>query len=119
MRPASQPVTLQPLSSSFEATTPHVRCAVHGEQTHAITHGTGQVGAPTIGGDQIANRADDIVAEHEHCGIVATAHALFARPAAPTLITDAAVPIAIAPPIAAAPIARATFRLAPKTSPPV
>lgn len=107
------------LARWHESTTLHVRCATHGELMH-VSHATVRDGAtPKIGAHELAARDDDAVGEHEHCGLIGAVHTCAVASIAPVVITDATALEVVRSVTPIELIARATFRLAPKTSPPV
>lgn len=98
-----------------EVAVAHVRCQKHGQ----LVHVTGM--APDTAGISGLARmlaGGGAAAHHEHCPLVGTTHCTSTCLAAPAVVPSATVAFARVP-IASEHAARTTFRLAPKTSPPV
>jgi hypothetical protein len=98
-----------------EAATVHVRCAEHGELVHVQAHPPVHLPAGThlvpIGRDAAAGG-------HEHCTFIGANHCVQVAAVVPACSVVSA--IEPRPPAAGAEVsARATFRIAPKNSPPV
>lgn len=93
----------------------HVRCEAHGELVHvnaperaSIEHG---------GSNVLRSLTGDLAFDHEHCVLVGTSACVDIAVAAAISMTLSACQ----PPLLLAPaeyVARATFRIAPKNSPP-
>ena len=97
---------------SREAGYVHVRCAEHGELMHVgpATHAT-----PGI---HLVRDRGGTKTGHDHCMVVGANHCV-QHAAAPIAATEVAALERVASVAPAEYLSRATFRLAPKTSPPV
>ncbi len=112
-------MTVTLLAQWHESTTIHVRCAAHGELTHASHSTDAEPSRAPLGGDEIAARTDDATPEHEHCGLIGATHAIVSTRVGPITISDGSALVVVRAVTPLEQIAGATFRLAPKTSPPV
>ncbi|HEY1817859.1 MAG TPA: hypothetical protein VGG74_36205 [Kofleriaceae bacterium] len=102
---------------SSEAAVVHVRCAEHGVLMH-LHPGAAPATAQSSGATALHSHKDDRVGHHDHCLMVATSHFVQASVAGTACTTASALEL-VRPPIPVEHVARATFRIAPKTSPPV
>jgi hypothetical protein len=96
----------------------HVRCAEHGELMHVQPAAHAGPTAQSTAGTHVASDRGGAKAGHDHCMVVGANHCMQHAPA-PVAATEVATlerVVSVAP---AEYLARATFRLAPKTSPPV
>lgn len=94
----------------------HVRCAEHGQlvHVHAIAVASSNRSAST---SCLAVQAPRQQLDHDHCLVIGAKHCAHGAIAAPA----SAMRVDLAPPASIEPaeyVARATFRIAPKTSPP-
>jgi hypothetical protein len=94
-----------------EAALLHVRCE-HGQLVHVAAAGASHARAHAIA-PRTAGEGS-----HEHCTLVGTQHGAPALPVASPPVLALALPVATTPKLVAH-AARATFLIAPKTSPPV
>jgi hypothetical protein len=102
-----------------EGSVVHVRCDAHGEMTHlgGSSVVAGEAGA--VGNAHFDRSSGGQVDDDDHCQFLGAACSAIVKIATPVAIDDhATLLVNVAPPLGAV-IARATFRLAPKTSPPV
>lgn len=112
-------VTVALLARWHEATTIHVRCAAHGELIH-VSHSEASDGTHHVmGAHELAPRSDDVVGEHEHCGLIGAVHTPVDAQLRLVVTSDGSAHEIVRSVAPIELIARATFRLAPKTSPPV
>lgn len=106
-----------------EAAVVHVRCNAHGEMSHLGAGGRSVVGAEAAAGPAGEARLDQGTTaeldDDDHCQVIGSTCSEVARVEAPVAIAGPATLLAVTAPPFGAPAARATFRLAPKTSPPV
>ena len=101
-----------------EATVVHVRCVEHGQLMHVEAPAHAAPTARTEAGTHVIADQGGARAGHDHCLVVGANHYVHAA-AAPVTATEVAA-LEHVPSVAPAEhLARATFRLAPKTSPPV
>jgi hypothetical protein len=102
-----------------EGSVVHVRCDAHGEMVHlgegdsAVVSGEGPAGAARLGGSTGGQAASD-----DHCQFLGAACSAIVKISTPVAIDDGATLLVMLAPPTGAVIVRATFRLAPKTSPP-
>jgi hypothetical protein len=98
---------------THEAATMRVRCEAHGQLVH-MTAPT----SPDVGGTNLLRtRTGQTAVDHEHCALVGTTACDYTAATPATCVTLCAGE----PPSSPAPadyVARATFRIAPKNSPP-
>ncbi|HET9993185.1 MAG TPA: hypothetical protein VFQ65_31835 [Kofleriaceae bacterium] len=103
---------------SREAAMVHVRCAEHGQLVHVRSAGPDHVAAAPVGTAVVAlPSSGDAASDHDHCALIGANHCV--QLAAAALVTSTA--LAIAPDMAPELVSystRATFRIAPKNSPP-
>jgi hypothetical protein len=100
-----------------EGSVVHVRCDAHGEMVHlgegAVVSGEGPAGAARLDGSTGGQAAIE-----DHCQFLGAACSAIVKISTPVAIADGATLLVMLAPPAGAVIVRATFRLAPKTSPP-
>jgi hypothetical protein len=102
-----------------EGSVVHVRCDAHGEMVHlgaggsSVVAGEGPAGASHFDSSTGGHADDD-----DHCQFLGSECSAIVKIATPVAIADGATLLVTLAPPAAAVIVRATFRLAPKTSPP-
>jgi hypothetical protein len=103
-----------------EGSVVHVRCDAHGEMVHlgaggsAVVAGEGPVGAAHFDGSTGGQADDD-----DHCQFLGSECSAIVAIAPPVAHADVTTLLVNPAPPLGAVIVRATFRLAPKTSPPV
>jgi hypothetical protein len=98
-----------------EAAMVHVRCEAHGELIHVNAPEGASIGHG--GRNLLTSGTGDVAFDHEHCALVGTSACVHIAIAAVTSMTLSGCQ----PPLLPAPadyVARATFRIAPKNSPP-
>ena len=101
---------------SREAAMVHVRCTEHGQLMHV--DGVASEQAPAPSGVAAVTPSDGAPIDHDHCALIGAKHCVQLAVAPPV----ATIALAIAPAPRPDPIIyiqRATFRIAPKNSPPV
>ena len=105
-----------------EGSVVHVRCEAHGEVMHLGAESTsvhdGQGTEGPVGQRHLRPGSGSEAVEHDHCDFLGSTYGTFASPTPAIAVTDGAAWLATPVATPSAPIARATFRLAPKTSPP-
>jgi len=101
-----------------EATTPHIRCAEHGELIHG--EGTSTVAASSTSHATIERGLDGARPDHEHCQLTCSGHELRSVPRPPVVGTAPSIAFELpAPPQHVVHVRGTTlYRTAPKTSPP-
>jgi hypothetical protein len=103
-----------------EGSVVHVRCDAHGEMMHLAAGGSAVArgeDAPA-GADHLGRSTDGQAVEHDHCHFLGSTCSTIVKVATPVAIADGATLLVVLAPPPSAVVARATFRLAPKTSPP-
>ncbi|MEO6775848.1 MAG: hypothetical protein ABI467_23005 [Kofleriaceae bacterium] len=98
-----------------EAAMVHVRCVAHGELVHVNAPERASIGHNAK--NVLSSRTGDVAFDHEHCVLVGTSACVPIAITAALTMSLSALP----PPLLPAPatyVARATFRIAPKNSPP-
>ena len=105
-----------------EGSVVHVRCDAHGEMMHLGAGGSsvagGEDASGPIGADHLGRSPDGQAVEHDHCHFLGSTCSTIVKMATPVAISDGATLLVVLAPPPSAVVVRATFRLAPKTSPP-
>ena len=97
---------------THEAATIHVRCEAHGQLVHVTASAS-----PDLGTKLLRARTGQTAVDHEHCALVGTTACDYTASTPGTCMTVCAdQPPSL--PVPADYVARATFRIAPKNSPP-
>jgi hypothetical protein len=99
---------------THEAATMHVRCEAHGQLVHVTAPAS-----PDLGGTNLLRTRTGQAAavDHEHCALVGTT-ACDHVATTPAICVTVCAGLPPQPPAPADYVARATFRIAPKNSPP-
>ena len=96
----------------------HVRCAEHGELMHVEPAAHAAPTAQSTAGTHLVSDRGGAKTGHDHCMVVGASHCI-QHAAAPVAASEVATLERVASVAPAEYLSRATFRLAPKTSPPV
>jgi len=100
----------------------HVRCETHGELMHlgsesSSVHG-GQDSEAPVSEHHLRQSTGGQAVAHDHCDVLQSTYSTVASIAPTIAITDGAALLAVPVATPSARLPRATFRIAPKTSPP-
>ena len=98
---------------THEAATMHVRCEAHGQLVHVTPPTSPDLGASNL----LRTHTGQAAVDHEHCALVGTTACNYTAATPATCVTLCAGEPP-SPPALADYVARSTFRLAPKNSPP-
>jgi hypothetical protein len=102
---------------SREAAMVHVRCAEHGQLMHVRTAGADHIATAPVGTAIVVLPGGSATTDHDHCALIGAKHCVQLAIAVPV----SSIVFAIGPRMSPDPVphtARATFRIAPKNSPP-
>jgi hypothetical protein len=103
---------------SREAAMVHVRCAEHGQLVHVRSAGPNHVAAAPVGTAVVAlPSSGDAASDHDHCALIGANHCIHLAAAPPVTSTVLAIAPEMSPQLVSY-ATRATFRIAPKNSPP-
>jgi hypothetical protein len=103
---------------SREAAMVHVRCAEHGQLVHVRSAGPNHVAAAPVDNAEVAlPSSGDAAGDHDHCALIGASHCAQLVAAAPVTTTFLAIAPETSPDLVSY-TTRATFRIAPKNSPP-
>lgn len=102
-----------------EGSVVHVRCDAHGEMVHLGAAGSAVVaGEGPVGAARLDRSGGGLAVGDDHCQFLGAECSAIVKISTPVAVADGAtLLVSLAPPPGAV-IVRATFRLAPKTSPP-